>query len=48
MLDNNRRGKALAKRVATYYHAQLEIPDKVSAIKGLVVCKGWDIDMFTV
>ena len=22
--------------------------DKVSAIKGLVVCKGWDMDMFKV
>ncbi len=28
---------------ATYYHAQFGPPDKGRAIKGLVVCYGWDI-----
>ena len=27
---------------ATQYHAQLELPDKGPAIKGLVVCNDWD------
>ena len=29
---------------ATQYHAQLGLPDKGSAIKGLVVCNSWDLE----
>ena len=29
---------------ATQYHAQLGLPDKVCAIKGLVVCNDWDLE----
>ncbi len=29
---------------ATQYHAQLGLPDKGRAIKGLVVCNKWDIE----
>ena len=32
------------KASATQYHAQLELPDKGRAIKGLVVCNNWDIE----
>ena len=32
------------KTVATQYHAQLGLPDKGHAIKGLVVSNGWDLD----
>ncbi len=28
------------------YHAQLELPDKGRAIKGLVVCNNWDLEPF--
>ena len=28
---------------ATQYHAQLGLPDKGRAIKGLVVCNSWDL-----
>ncbi len=28
---------------ATQYHAQLGLPDKGRAIKGLVVCNSWDV-----
>ncbi len=28
---------------ATLYHAQLGLPDKGRAIKGLVVCNNWDL-----
>ena len=28
---------------ATQYHAQLGLPDKYRAIKGLVVREGWDL-----
>ncbi len=28
----------------THYHAQLGLPDKGRAIKGLVVCNGWDLE----
>ena len=31
------------KTGATQYHAQLELPDKGRAIKGLVVCNIWDL-----
>ena len=27
----------------THYHAQLVLPDKDRAIKGLVVCNDWDL-----
>ena len=30
--------------VATQYHAQLGLPDKGRAIKGLVVCNKWDLE----
>ncbi len=29
---------------ATHYHAQLGLPDKGRAIKGLVVCNNWDLE----
>ncbi len=29
---------------ATQYHAQLGLPDKSRAIKGLVVCNDWDLE----
>ena len=29
---------------ATQYHAQLALPDKGRAIKGLVVCNNWDLE----
>ncbi len=29
---------------ATQYHAQLRLPDKGCAIKGLVVCNNWDLE----
>ena len=29
---------------STNYHAQLRLPDKVRAIKGLVVCNSWDLE----
>ena len=32
------------KTVATQYHAQLWLPDKGHAIKGLVVCNNWDLE----
>ena len=28
----------------TWYHAQLELPDKGRAIKALVVCNDWDLE----
>ncbi len=28
----------------THYHAQLRLPDKGRAIKGLVVCNSWDLE----
>ena len=30
---------------ATHYHAQLVLSDKGSAIKGLVVCNSWDLEL---
>ena len=30
---------------ATHYHAQLGLPDKGQAIKGLVVCSSWDLEL---
>ena len=32
------------KTGATQYHAQLGLPDKGRAIKGLVVCNSWDLE----
>ena len=32
--------------VATQYHAQLGLPDKGRAIKGLVFCNNWDLEPF--
>ena len=32
------------KTGATQYHAQLGLPDKGRAIKGLVVCISWDLE----
>ncbi len=32
------------KTCATQYHAQLGLPDKGRAIKGLVVCNSWDLE----
>ena len=29
---------------ASQYHAQLELPDKGYAIKGLLVCNNWDLE----
>ena len=34
----------LPKTGATNYHAQLGLPDKGCAIKGLVVCNNWDLE----
>ena len=31
---------------ATQFRAQLELPDKYCAIKGLVVCNSWDIEPY--
>ena len=31
---------------ATHYHAQLGLPGKGRAIKGLVVCNNWDLEPF--
>ena len=33
-----------SKTEATHYHAQLELPDKGCAIRGLVVCNNWDLE----
>ena len=32
------------KTGTTQYHAQLGLPDKGRAVKGLVVCNGWDLE----
>ncbi len=37
-------GNSLAQNRPTHYHAQLGLPDKGRAIKGLVVCYGWDLE----
>ncbi len=29
----------------THYHAQLGLPDKGRAIKGMVVCNGWYLNL---
>ena len=34
------------KTGATHYHAQLGLPDKGRAIKGLVVCNSWDLEPY--
>ncbi len=39
------RGNALTpQKGATPYHAQLRLPDKGRAIKGLVVYDNWDLE----
>ena len=35
----------VTKTGATQYHAQLGLPDKGRAIKGLVVCNSWDLEL---
>ena len=43
-IDSMSRGNALAPNSATQYYAQLGLPDKGRAIKGLVVCNSWDLE----
>ncbi len=43
-INSMSRGNALAQTGATHYHAQLGLPDKGRAIKGLVVCNSWDLE----
>ncbi len=44
-IKSMRRGNALApKKCAIQYSAQLGLPDKGRAIKGLVVCNRWDLE----
>ena len=46
-INDMSRGECLLPRPhtgATQYHAQLELSDKNRAIKGLVVCNGWDVE----
>ena len=40
-INSMSRGECLG---ATHYHAQLGLPDKGRAIKGLVVCNSWDLE----
>ncbi len=40
----SRGGMPWPQTGATHYHAQLELPDKGRAIKGLVVCNSWDLE----
>ena len=40
------RGISWPKTHATHYQAQLELPDKGRAIKGLVVYNCWDVSVF--
>ncbi len=40
------RGNALAPSGKTHYDAHVGLPDKVRAIKGLVVCNNWDLEPF--
>ena len=46
MRHNNslKGGHAMAKTDATHYIAQLGLPGKGCAIKGLAICNSWDID----
>ncbi len=37
-------GMSLPKTGGIQYHAQLGLPDKGRAIKGLVVCNSWDLE----
>ncbi len=37
-------GMPWPKTGATQYHAQLGLPDKGRAIKGMVVCNNWDLE----
>ena len=41
-INSTSRGNALVQICATIYHAQLRLPEKGRAIKGLVVCNNWD------
>ena len=40
----SRGGMPWPKRGATQYHAQLGLPHKSRAIKGLVVCNNWNLE----
>ncbi len=40
-----KQGECLVKKTgATQYHAQIGLPDKGCAFKGLVVCNSWDLE----
>ena len=43
-INSMSRGIPWPQTGATHYHAQLGLPDKGRAIKGLVVCKDWDLE----
>ncbi len=43
-INSMSRGNALAQNRRNQYHAQLGLPDKGRAIKGLVVCNSWDLE----
>ncbi len=43
-INSMSRGMPWPKTGATQYHAQLGLPDKGRAIKGLVVCNSWDLE----
>ncbi len=43
-INSMSRGNALIKTGATQYNAQLGLPDKGRAIKGLVDCNSWDLE----
>ncbi len=44
-IDSMSRGECLGPETgATQYHAQLGLPDKGCAIKGLVVYNSWDLE----
>ena len=46
MRDTNSKGRGniSSKTGATHSHAQLGLPNKGRAIKGLVVCNDWDLE----
>ncbi len=39
-----KRGNAFGQSSASLYYAQLELPYKGRAIKGMDVCNSWDLD----
>ena len=43
-INSKSRGMPWPETGATQYHAQLGLPDKDRAIKGLVVCNSWNQD----